>query len=104
MGGRGKTGLQEPDKPSRAGRDPGKVDQGSCSSQLGEAGGKEGAKEAGGLGSGEVDGGKEGGSRTQEQRVAAPRAKPGKGKMVASLMEAIEGKTARGGGKRRKRS
>ena len=103
-GGRGKTGLQEPDKQSRAGRDPRKADQGSCSSQLGEAGDREGSKEAGGQRCGEVGGGKEGRSQTQEQGFAAPRARPRKGKVVASLMEALEGQIARGGGRRRKRS
>ena len=103
-GGRGKTGLQEPGKQSWAEWDPRKADQGPSLSQLGEAGEREGSKEAGGQWSGEVDSSTEGRSETQNQGIAVPGTRPRKGKVVASLMEALEGQVARGGGRRRKRS
>ena len=103
-GGRGKTGLQEPGKQSWAGRDPRKADQGPSLSQFGEAGERKESKEAGGQWSGEIDRGKEGRSETQEQGIAVSGTRPRQGKVVASLMEALEGQVARGGGRRRKRS
>ena len=103
-GGRGQTGRQEPGKSSWAGRDPRKAGQGPNLSQLGEAGGKEGAKIEGAQGNGEVGRSQEGRSEARKQRVTAPNPEPGKGKMVASKVEAYEGQVARGGGRRRKRS
>ena len=81
-----------------------KADQGPCLSQFGEAGERKESKEAGGQWSGEVGSSKEGRSETQEQGIAVSGTRPRQGKVVASLMEALEGQVSRGGGRRRNRS
>ena len=104
VGGRGKTGHQEPGKPSWAGRDPRKAGQGPNLSLLGEAGGKEGARTEVATGIGQVDRRQEARPEDREQGSVAPSPEPERGKMVASKIEAFEGKVTRGGRKRRKRS
>ena len=103
-GGRGQTGRQEPGKSSWAGRDPRKAGQGPNLSLLGEAGEKEGTRTEGAIGIGEVGRKQEARPEDRKQRSAAPSPEPERGKMVASKIEAFEGKVTRGGGKRKKRS